>query len=67
MRIFLLLSLFIISTISLGQSIEDDFEGNGTITTWSGDNCGIDIDFSNPFQTGINTSETVLKYTDSGG
>ena len=52
---------------SAQETVEDDFEGNGTITTWVGDDCGIDTEFSNPFQTGINTSNTVLKYTDTGG
>ena len=52
---------------SAQETVEDDFEGNGTITTWAGDDCGIDTEFSNPFQTGINTSNTVLKYTDTGG
>ena len=49
------------------QTVEDNFEGTGTITTWFGDDCGLDTNFSNPFKTGINTSNTVLKYTDSGG
>ncbi len=61
--------LFFISSFFLNaqETVEDDFEGNGTITSWEGDDCGIDTAFTNPFQTGINTSNTVLKYTDSGG
>lgn len=53
--------------VSNAQTIEDDFEGNGTITTWAGDDCGINTSFGNPHQVGINTSPTVLKYSDNGG
>ncbi|MFK7756854.1 MAG: family 16 glycosylhydrolase [Flavobacteriales bacterium] len=49
------------------QTVQDDFEGNGTITTWYGDNCGINTSFSNPAQQVINTSPTVLRYHDTGG
>ena len=49
------------------QVIEDNFEGPGTITTWFGDNCGMDNNYINPFQQGINTSSTVLEYHDTGG
>ncbi len=45
----------------------DDFEGNGTITTWFGDNCNIDIAFPNMHKTGLNKSNTVLAYHDIGG
>ncbi len=68
---------FILSTILLfviscqikaqTQTVEDDFEGNGTITTWFGDNCNINTSLSNPYQQGINTSATVLEYHDVGG
>ena len=45
----------------------DDFEGNGNIT-WAADGeTGMDIAFANPSSTGINTSATVLEYTDAGG
>lgn len=61
---------FILSaTISIlvnSQTIQDDFEGNGNITTWFGDNCGINTNLTNPFQNGINTSNKVLEYYDSG-
>ena len=44
----------------------DDFEGNGNIT-WAADgDTGMDIAFSNPSSTGINTSATVLEYSDTG-
>ncbi|WP_225035755.1 family 16 glycosylhydrolase [Winogradskyella sp. SM1960] len=49
------------------QSVEDDFEGDGTITTWFGDDCGLDTNFNNPYQEGINVSNTVLEYNDEGG
>jgi beta-glucanase (GH16 family) len=49
------------------QTVEDDFEGNGTINTWFGDDCNINTNFPNPFQDGINPSATVLEYDDVGG
>lgn len=49
------------------QTVQDDFEGNGTIDTWFGDDCGINTQFPNPFPQGINTSEKVLEYKDDGG
>jgi hypothetical protein len=48
-------------------TVWDDFEGNGTITTWVGDDCVIDTDLANPFPEGMNTSSTVLAYQDEGG
>jgi beta-glucanase (GH16 family) len=62
-------SLFFIFSISLfaQEKVEDDFEGNGTITTWAQDASVINTSFSNPFKTGINTSNTVLRYEDNGG
>lgn len=47
--------------------IHDDFEGNGTITTWAEDACVMDTAFPNPVKESINTSNTVLKYEDTGG
>jgi len=47
-------------------SVEDDFEGDGTIDTWFGDDCTINTAFSNPFQQGVNTSDKVLEYRDMG-
>ena len=67
-RVFVFTLLFFIPHIFLAQTVEDDFEGNGTIT-WQLDPTQIimfDADFSNPFQTGINMSSTVLKYDDNG-
>lgn len=48
------------------QTVQDDFEGNGTIDTWYGDDCGMDNAFLNPFKEGINNSNTVLEYSDIG-
>ena len=45
----------------------DDFEGNGNISTWAGDDCGMNIDFANPFKDALNDSDTVLEYKDTGG
>ncbi|WP_372794216.1 hypothetical protein [Lutibacter sp.] len=45
----------------------DDFEGNGNIDTWFGDDCGMDNIFTNQFSDINNNSATVLKYTDAGG
>ena len=30
------------------QAVEDDFEGAGTINSWFGDDCGMDLAFNNP-------------------
>lgn len=61
--------ILLISSISLFAQeikVKDDFEGQGTISTWYGDDCGIDTEYKNPYKSGINTSETVLKYSDNG-
>ena len=49
------------------QISQDNFEGNSTINSWFGDNCGMNTNFINPYQIGINTSPKVLKYSDIGG
>lgn len=65
-KLFIL--LFFLSFLNVNaQQISDDFEGNGNINTWFGDNCGMVTNFLNPFSTGINTSSTVLRYSDTGG
>ncbi len=67
------LLLFFFSCFSLlpfvgqAQVIQDDFEGNGTITTWFGDDCDINTSFDNPFQNADNPSAKVLRYHDTGG
>jgi hypothetical protein len=64
----LILFLFILCSITLNaQTVEDSFEGSGTITTWFGDDCGMNTNLTNPYQQGINTSSTVLEYNDTGG
>ena len=68
MRHFLVITIFsLLSIICNAQTVHDDFEGSGTITTWFGDACGMNNNFSNPFQQGVNTSATVLEYNDTGG
>ncbi|PTM09278.1 MAG: beta-glucanase [Bacteroidetes bacterium] len=63
-----ILIFFICSLFSLNaQTVDDDFEGSGTITTWFGDDCGLNTNYDNPYQEGINTSNTVLEYADTGG
>ncbi|MGB6268738.1 MAG: glycoside hydrolase family 16 protein, partial [Olleya sp.] len=66
MRYFYFL-LFLLGTLVNAQVVQEDFEGGGTITTWYGDNCGMNINFTNPYQQTINTSNTVLEYSDVGG
>ncbi len=44
----------------------DDFEGNGSITTWFGDSAGQSV-VDNPYKESINKSNKVMKYEDTGG
>ena len=68
MRYILLLFCYVFSLSTFSQQIiQDDFEGNGTIVEWVGDDCGLVSSFSNPYVQGINTSDKVLKYIDTGG
>jgi beta-glucanase (GH16 family) len=60
--LFLSITLF-----SNGQTVEDDFEGNGTISTWATDESAMNTSFANPYKESINTSNTVLEYKDDGG
>jgi beta-glucanase (GH16 family) len=62
-----LLCLPIITQAQTTQTVQDDFEGNGTITGWFGDDCNINTSLTNPSSQGINTSATVLEYHDVGG
>jgi beta-glucanase (GH16 family) len=66
-NLFTLLAITFLTSIFSQQNVVDDFEGDGTISTWFGDDCGMDATFSNPFKTGINNSDKVLIYTDEGG
>ncbi len=71
MRYTLTLALCLVFFMShlnlIAQTISDDFEGNGTITSWFGDDCGLNTGVNNPFKIGINVSDTVLEYVDTGG
>ena len=67
-------NLFVVTFISITflgfsqiQSVEDDFEGNGTIASWYADDCGMDLMFGNPYVQGVNTSASVMRYNDYGG
>ncbi len=64
---FFIITIFLYSNILTSQIVQDDFEGNGNISTWFGDDCGMNINFGNPFPQGNNTSATVLRYDDVGG
>ncbi|WP_397362539.1 family 16 glycosylhydrolase [Olleya sp. R77988] len=66
MRQFYLL-FFLLSVTINAQVVQDDFEGSGTITSWFGDNCGMNYNYANPYSQSINTSNTVLEYSDIGG
>lgn len=67
MRHISLLLVYFFSLSLFSQNIEDDFEGNGTIDQWVGDDCNLNSSFANPYVEGINTSSKVLKYDDIGG
>ncbi|MFD0931094.1 family 16 glycosylhydrolase [Psychroflexus salinarum] len=65
---FLLALLILMTSLSsFSQVLEDDFEGNSTISTWFPDNAEIHTDFSNPFPNSENPTSTVLRYNDNGG
>ncbi|GAB4424732.1 MAG: hypothetical protein OHK0039_42070 [Bacteroidia bacterium] len=67
MQRLLLLAACLLPLLAPAQVVQDDFEGNGTITSWAGDDCGLDVLFANPFPDGANPSATVLRYHDIGG
>lgn len=64
---FVFLAILHVSFTSQAQFISDDFEGNGNITSWYGDDCALNTGFANPQPHGLNTSATVLRYHDQGG
>jgi len=69
MRLFqikLLSILVVLATGANAQNIEDDFEGNGNINTWSAFDCAMNTNLANPVAQGINTTATVLEYFDYG-
>ena len=68
-RCLVFLLMLCLHTVGFSQNLilQDDFEGNSTIPTWVGDDCGVDTSFTNSFATGINTSAKVMRYADVGG
>ncbi|NRB59191.1 MAG: family 16 glycosylhydrolase [Winogradskyella sp.] len=67
MKNCLLFAAVLFSFVTHAQVPFDDFEGNGNITSWFGDDCGINTSLSNPHINAENTSATVLEYNDIGG
>ncbi len=59
--------LFLFPFFANSQTIMDDFEGNGNIGTWKGDDCFINTNLQNPFVSSANNSLKVLEYQDNGG
>lgn len=67
-RLFVIITFsFSLTVFSQVSNLNDDFEGNGNINTWTENACIIDPAFSNPYPEEINNSNTVLKYEDIGG
>jgi len=64
---FLTVLIFALISPFSAQIIQDDFEGNGNISSWFGDNCAIVTNYSNPHSNPSNASNTVLRYHDVGG
>ena len=69
MRINFLLAVILFTPfLATAQTpVVDDFEGSGTITTWFGDDCGLNTGLDNPVSSEDNNSATVLEYHDVGG
>jgi beta-glucanase (GH16 family) len=65
-RLFLLITS-LLPLLTFAQVIQDDFEGNGTVTSWAPDDCGLNTSFANPVPGAANSSATVLRYHDTGG
>jgi beta-glucanase (GH16 family) len=61
------LCLLSVPAILSAQALNDNFEGNGNISTWAGDGCGINTRFVNTFKNAQNTSDSVMSYADNGG
>ena len=64
---WLFCALLLAAVPGKAQFLTDDFEGNGNIGSWVGDDCAVNAAFANPQVQGINTSATVLRYHDTGG
>lgn len=67
LKFYSFLLFFVIASAVPAQLLEDDFDGNSTISSWFADDCLLDTDFANPFVDGTNASATVLRYEDVGG
>jgi len=66
-RLILKCLLFFLPFLANSQTLKDDFEGNGNISTWKGDDCSVKTNLQNPFKTIANSSFQVLEYGDIGG
>ncbi len=64
---WLVWAIFLLPLTTGAQFLSDNFEGNGNIGSWFGDDCGVNTAFANPHPSGINSSATVLRYHDQGG
>ncbi|MDF1694761.1 MAG: family 16 glycosylhydrolase, partial [Saprospiraceae bacterium] len=62
-----LVVLGVCSHIAQTTNVFDDFEGNGTISLWTGDDCNTNAALPNPYKSDLNASNTVLEYHDVGG
>jgi beta-glucanase (GH16 family) len=67
MKYLFLIFFSAITLLANGQTVEDDFEGNGTISNWATDESEMNTSYTNPYKESINTSNTVLEYKDNGG
>jgi len=66
---FLIITALITSFQSLAQTqtLQDDFEGNGSINAWATDDCLLELGTANPSPGSQNPSAKVLRYYDVGG
>lgn len=67
MRTLFFFIFFVTYHVCNAQDYYDDFEGNTNISSWNEDNCELVAGYTNPYKSGINTSNKVLKYDDQGG
>ncbi|WP_299672782.1 family 16 glycosylhydrolase [uncultured Polaribacter sp.] len=65
--ILIIFNCFFLTATAYAQKLQDNFEGNGNITTWYKDDCTLDLNVTNPYKESLNISNTVLKYNDIGG
>ncbi len=67
MRNRLTLGFLLLVMMAEGQLLQDDFEGNSTVQSWSAGDCFMVVPHPNPVPSSINTSANVLRYHDTGG